>query len=118
MFIGKKTVGKILSGVTGFCLLVVATASRAALPTVEDPTRGQGAGIFETMQNYSYDAFVFGGLLIAALGFTAVAWHGVHVFSEVQNGKKKWSDFGAVVAVGILLLVVIIWLLTKAAAIL
>jgi integrating conjugative element membrane protein, PFL_4702 family len=117
MYIGKS-IKKIASWFSGIMLAVYGTAVSAALPTVEDPTRGQGSGIFETMQNYSYDAFVFGGLLIAALGFTAVAWHGVHVFSEVQNQKKKWSDFGAVVAVGILLLVVIIWLLTKAADIL
>ena len=47
-----------------------------------------------------------------------MAWHGIAVFSEVQNGKKKWSDFGAVVAVGVILVVVVIWLLSKAADIL
>ena len=33
-------------------------------------------------------------------------------------GVKKWSDFGAVVAVGVILVVVVIWLLSKAADIL
>lgn len=99
-------------------LLLWTSTSWAALPTVEDPSRGQGKGIFETAKNYAFDASVFVGLAIAAVGFLGVAWHCIQVFSEVQQGKKKWADFGGVFAVGVILLVVVIWLLTKAAEIL
>lgn len=110
----KKTQNKALL----MLFSVLSSPAFADLPTVEDPSRDQGSGIFETMKNYAYDAGIFVGLLIATLGFLGVAWHGIAVFSEVQNGKKKWSDFGAVVAVGVILVVVVIWLLSKAADIL
>ena len=40
------------------------------------------------------------------------------VYADVQNQRKTWKDLGAVVGVGALLVVVIIWFLTKAAEIL
>ncbi len=103
-----------------FSLLLISAKANAALPTVEDPTRGQGSGIFETMQNYAYDAAVFAGLLIAVAGFCTVSYYAIQVFAEVQKpgGKKTWGDFGLLIAIGIILLVAVIWLLTKAAEIL
>jgi len=104
------------------CWLLLALLSApvlaAGLPKMEDPSRGQGKGIFETMKNYLYDAAIFGGLLISTVSFMVVAWYAVSVFTEVQRGKKNWADFGMVVMVGILLVVACIWLLTKAADIL
>jgi len=95
-----------------------APALAAGLPKMEDPSRGQGKGIFETMKNYLYDGAIFGGLLISTVSFMVVAWYAVSVFTEVQRGKKTWADFGMVVMVGVLLVVACIWLLTKAADIL
>jgi len=106
---------------TGVCWLLPGLLSfpaLAALPKMEDPSRGQGKGIIATLQNYLYDAAIFGGLLISTVSFMVVAWHAVAVFSEVQKGKKTWADFGMVVMVGVLLVVACIWLLTKAADIL
>jgi len=96
----------------------VLAQSSGKLPTMEDPSRGQGSGIRQTAQNYLYDGGILIGLVIAVLGFLAVAWHAIAVFSEVQHGKKKWSDFGAVLIIGIVLIILAIWLLTKAAEIL
>ncbi|GHU39100.1 hypothetical protein AGMMS50256_38800 [Betaproteobacteria bacterium] len=31
------------------------SAFSAGLPTMEDPSRGQGSGILQTLQNYGYD---------------------------------------------------------------
>ena len=90
----------------------------ADLPTMEAPSRGEGSGLIETIQNYAYDGGILLGLLIALLAFLGVAWHSLTVFADVQNQRKTWKDLGAVVGVGALLVVVIIWFLTKAAEIL
>ncbi|EGO4654057.1 DUF2976 domain-containing protein, partial [Escherichia coli] len=34
-----------------------------------------------------------------------------------QKGQKTWTEFGAIVVVGVILLVAVIWLLTKSASI-
>jgi len=110
--------GKWVKAAIGFWLFSALSPALAALPKMEDPSRGQGKGIFETMKNYLYDGAIFGGLLISTVSFMVVAWYAVSVFTEVQKGKKTWADFGMVVMVGVLLVVACIWLLTKAAEIL
>ncbi len=39
-------------------LLFAAFNAFADLPTMEDPSRGQGQGIMETLQNYGFDIVV------------------------------------------------------------
>ena len=88
------------------------------LPTVEDPTRGAGSGIRETTQNHLYDGGIIVGLVVATLAFLAVAWYAVQAFVEVQHGKKSWTNFIAVVLVGVVLVILVIWFATKASEIL
>ncbi|HDW5472192.1 TPA: TIGR03745 family integrating conjugative element membrane protein, partial [Salmonella enterica subsp. enterica serovar Typhi] len=49
--------------------------------------------------------------------FIVVANAAISTFSEIQDGKKSWTQFGAIVVVGVILLVAVIWLLTKSASI-
>ncbi|WP_017905073.1 TIGR03745 family integrating conjugative element membrane protein [Pseudomonas asplenii] len=91
--------------------------SHAALPQLEAPSR-PGTGIIQTLQNYAFDIVALIALLIAAASFCGVAYHAYTTYSEVQNGKKTWGQFGLTCGVGAALLVISIWLLTKGAGVL
>jgi integrating conjugative element membrane protein (TIGR03745 family) len=102
-------------------LTLVATplASFAAgLPTMEDPSRGAGSGIMQTLQNYGYDIVLLIALLVVASMFIGVCYHAYSRYAEIHNGRATWGQFGLTVAVGAILLVVGIWLLTKATGVL
>lgn len=102
----------------GCFVLLSSTFAWADLPTMEAPSRGEGSGLIDTIKNYAYDGGILLGLLIATLAFLGVAWHSLTVYADVQNQRKTWKDLGAVVGVGAMLVVVILWFLTKAATIL
>lgn len=90
----------------------------ADLPTMEDPSRGKGNGIMDTLKNYGYDIVILLSLGVCAVGFLVVANSCIATYSEIQNGKKQWKDLGAMAGVGAILLVVTIWLLTQASEVL
>ncbi|ERF77327.1 MULTISPECIES: TIGR03745 family integrating conjugative element membrane protein [Gallibacterium] len=103
-------------GMTLFAFLP--TFVLADLPKMEDPSRGAGKGIMETIKNYGYDAAILAGLAIAAFSFYRVASNVVSIYGEISSGKKNWGDLAMHALVGCILLVVVIWLVTKAADIL
>lgn len=88
------------------------------LPEVEEPSRGAGDGIIEALQNYGYDIVMLVALLVISSMFLGVCYHAYVQYSEIHTGRKTWGEFGLTVAVGALLLVVGIWLLTTATEIL
>ncbi|EIV2908171.1 TIGR03745 family integrating conjugative element membrane protein [Citrobacter braakii] len=90
----------------------------ADLPEMEDPSRGQGDGIMETLQNYGYDIVILMTLGVCAVGFLVVANNCIATYSEIQSGRKQWKDLGAMAGVGAVLLVITIWLLNQASDIL
>jgi integrating conjugative element membrane protein (TIGR03745 family) len=92
--------------------------AQGRLPTLEDPSRGTGSGILQTLQNYSYDIILLIALLVVASMFIGVCYHAYTRYSEIHTGRATWGQFGLTVAVGAILLVVGIWLLTKATEIL
>ena len=94
------------------------SAFPAGLPTMEDPSRGEGSGIIQTLQNYGYDIVMLIALLVVASMFIGVCYHAYTRYSEIHTGRATWGQFGLTVAVGAILLVVGIWLLTKATGVL
>ncbi|EAO7713821.1 TIGR03745 family integrating conjugative element membrane protein [Salmonella enterica] len=89
----------------------------ADLPTVEPPESGGGSGLMGQIKGYLQDGIVIGGLVVAAIAFINVAIAAVHTFAEVRNEKATWTKFGAIIVVGVVLLVAVIWLLGKSASI-
>lgn len=97
---------------------VISSGVYAGLPQMEAPSRGEGNGIIQTLQNHGFDVVGLIALAIAAAAFCGVAYHAYASYSEVQSGKKTWGQFGLTCGVGAILLVVIIWLLTKGTGVL
>jgi len=88
------------------------------LPTLEDPSRGTGSGIMDTLRNYSYDMVMLIALLVIASMFIGICYHAYARYAEIHTGRATWGQFGLSVAVGAILLVLGIWLLTRATGIL
>jgi integrating conjugative element membrane protein (TIGR03745 family) len=86
----------------------------AGLPTMDAPSRGQGSGILQTLQNYGYDITMLIALLVVAAMFIGVCYHAYARYAEIHEGRATWGQFGLTVAVGAALLVIGVWLLTKA----
>ncbi|KTT30098.1 conjugal transfer protein [Pseudomonas oryzihabitans] len=91
--------------------------SQAALPQAQAPSRGEGSTWLETLKNYGYDGFMLIGLALCALGLVVVAAHGIGVYHEIHTGKKTWKDLGSTVIVGVILIGLVIFIVTKATSI-
>lgn len=114
----KNISTRMSTAVMGFILMLSSSiASAQGLPTLEAPSRGEGGGLIATLQNYAFDFAILVGLIIASVAFYVVANASVATFNEARV-RGEWSKFAVVVVVGVVLIVCIIWLATKAAAIL
>ncbi|WP_390895827.1 TIGR03745 family integrating conjugative element membrane protein [Pseudomonas citronellolis] len=99
-------------------ITIVSSLAKADLPTLENPSRGAGSGILETLRNYGYDIVMLIALLVVASMFVGVCYHAYSRYAEIHTGRATWGQFGLTVAVGAMLLVVGIWLLTEATGVL
>src|SRR3546814_9724545 len=85
-------------------LLLPTLSFAQGLPTMEDPSRGTGGGIMETIRNYGYDIVLLVALLVVASMFIGVCYHAYGTYAEIHTGKKTWGQFGLTVAIGAVLL--------------
>lgn len=90
----------------------------AALPGAQAPTRGEGTSWLQTIQNYGYDGFMLVGLLLLGGMMVGVSSHAYGVYHEIHEGKKKWRDLGLTAVVGVCLIGVGIFMVTKATGVL
>lgn len=109
---------KLAVKLTSVAALVTADAQAAGLPVMQAPSRGEGNGIIQTLQNYGYDISLLVALLVMVVMFIGVCYHAYNSYSEIHTGRKTWGEFGLTVSVGAVLLVLAIWLLTNATGIL
>ncbi|MCW5706948.1 TIGR03745 family integrating conjugative element membrane protein [Shinella sp.] len=108
-----------IARVSAAAAMSLPTAALAqGLPTLEDPSRGTGSGIMDTMRNYSYDMVMLIALLVIASMFVGVCYHAYGRYAEIHTGRATWGQFGLTIAIGAILLVLGIWLLTRATTIL
>ncbi|MBD1228841.1 TIGR03745 family integrating conjugative element membrane protein [Xenorhabdus griffiniae] len=109
----------LMTRVSSFILLfgLSCGSAWADLPAIEPPKSGGGGGLLGQAKGYAQDGIVIGGLILSAVAFFKVASAAVETFSEVRDGKSTWTQFGAIVVVGVVLLVAVIWLLSKSASI-
>lgn len=109
----KNTVG------LGVVTLLGMQQALAGLPEVEAPTSGGGnGGLMDTLKGHLQDGIILIGLVLAAVAFIVVANAAISSFNEVREGKNTWGKFGALIVVGVVLVVAVIWLVNKASNIL
>nr|WP_159465203.1 TIGR03745 family integrating conjugative element membrane protein [Scandinavium goeteborgense] len=97
---------------------LVTQPALAGLPNVEPPSSGGGGGLMATLKGHIQDGLIVLGLVAAAVAFLVVANAAITTFHEVREGKSNWGKFGAIIVVGVVLLVAVIWLVGKSAEIL
>lgn len=105
---------RVQQAILGLLVALVGTPALADLPKLEDPSRGKGSGMFETIKNYFYDGLVLLGLLAGAVVIFVVIGAIIGGYKDVTNGKKSWGEFALYAIAGVVLIVVVVWLATKA----
>ena len=69
------------TGISMACLPAMSFAQ--GLPTLENPSRGTGGGIMETLRNYGYDIVLLVALLVVASMFIGVCYHAYGTYAEI-----------------------------------
>lgn len=109
-----------LTTMSAVALASLATSAQAALPTTADPSRGAPAdgNFIALFQEYAYDIGIVIGLLLGTMGLILVVRNVLGTYAKVSDGKATWGELGMQGAVGVLLLVFTVFLLTEASGIL
>ncbi|MFP1767873.1 TIGR03745 family integrating conjugative element membrane protein [Lonsdalea quercina] len=98
--------------------LLISGQALADLPSVEQPTTGGGGGTYNTMMGYAKMGGLALGLLVCVSAFLGVAHAVITSFHDVRKGKGSWTEFLLYGVVGIILILAVIYLVTKASDIL
>lgn len=93
-------------------------AVRAGLPELVEPEGVEEGDFIGLLQAYALDTVVLAGLGISAVAFLIVAKNVLGKYSDVASGKATWGEVGAQAAVGVVLLVLVVYLLTEASGVL
>lgn len=113
-----RTITKSLTGTAALIMGLHPVIATAALPGLQAPSRGEGTSWMQTFQNYGYDGFMLLGLILLGAMMVGVATHAFGVYHDIHEGKKKWRDLGVTAVVGVALIGVGIFMVTKATSVL
>ena len=123
----KTTEGDVRERIRGWRRWLAAVAaglaagpSHAGLPSVADPSTGAVASgdFIGMLQAYGLDIVVLGGLGLSAVALLVVAKNVITKYSMVADGRATWGEVGMHGAVGVVLLVIVIFLATQSATVL
>ena len=101
-------------------VLAAGPARTRGLPNVADPSTGTVASgdFIGMLQAYGLDIVVLGGLGLSAIALLVVAKNVISKYSMVADGRATWGEVGMHGAVGVVLLVIVIFLATQSATVL
>ena len=104
----------------GLAPVMAAGPARAGLPDVADPSTGAvtSGDFIGMLQAYGLDIVVLGGLGLSAIALLVVAKNVITKYSMVADGRATWGEVGMHGAVGVVLLVIVIFLATQSATVL
>lgn len=77
----------------GAAALPCAVVRARVCPQLENPTRGAGNGIMETIRNYGYDIIMLVALLVVASMFIGVCYH---AYGHLRGNPHRPQDLGPV----------------------
>ena len=117
IFSSARRVAQRVRQSTALLTLTAVTSAEAALPTVEGPKTSTDSSFYGQISGYVNDGIVLGGLILAAVALLGVAHASIATCAEVHEGPSSWAKVGRRVVVGIVLVVAVIWLATKAATV-
>ena len=105
---------------TAAAALLAAASARAGLPDVADPSTGtvDDGDFIGMLQAYGLDIVVLAGLGLSAIALLVVAKNVITKYSMVADGRATWGEVGMHGAVGVVLLVIVIFLATQSATVL
>lgn len=89
----------------------------AELPTAVQAGSAASGDYIEIGKQYFKNGLIVLGLIIATLGFIAVAAGGIAKFNEYRIGRAELGDLGVLAVVGAVVLVLMVYLLNEAATI-
>ncbi|MCU6226225.1 TIGR03745 family integrating conjugative element membrane protein [Morganella morganii] len=98
--------------------LLWSAAAYADLPVVEGPKSSADKSFYGQISGYANDGIVLGGLILAAVSMLVVGNAIITTFAEVRDNRATWAKFGMLCVVGVILIVVVVWLASKAATVL
>ena len=106
------------TGAMSALLAATAVNVQAALPTTADPTNAPADGNYiDLIKGYAFDIGIVVGLIIGSIAFIVVANSMISTYKEIGDGRKTWGDMGMRGAMGVLLLVFVVYLLAEAASV-
>lgn len=102
------------------CAAAVSAGANAGLPDVADPSTGavDEGDFIGMLQAYGLDIVVLGGLGLSAIALLVVAKNVIAKYSMVADNRATWGEVAMHGAVGVVLLVIVIFLATQSATVL
>ncbi|NMG30176.1 TIGR03745 family integrating conjugative element membrane protein [Aromatoleum evansii] len=107
----------VLLGLTVLGSVFIVEPALAELPTAVTADGAASGDYIAIGKEYFKNGLIVLGLIIATLGFIAVAAGGIAKFNEYRIGRAELGDLGVLAVVGAVVLVLMVYLLNEAAVI-